>query len=184
VEGHRLRHDLDLVFGYGSLVAGAGRPARLRGHRRVWGVAMDNTVDLPGYKLYLAPDGSRPALCVAFLDVVRDARASVEGVCVPVDAGALARLDDRERNYERVDVTGHVGVDPPGRVWLYRGREDSRARFAAARRDGRCAIARDYLAAVEAGIRAALGDAAWEAFAAQAPGDGLPVRDLRRVDLP
>jgi hypothetical protein len=116
--------------------------------------------------------------------VVRDARASVEGVCVPVDAGALARLDDRERNYERVDVTGHVGVDPPGRVWLYRGREDSRARFAAARRDGRCAIARDYLAAVEAGIRAALGDAAWEAFAAQAPGDGLPVRDLRRVDLP
>ncbi len=66
-------------------------------------------------------------------------------------------------------------------MWTYVGRADSRARFAAARREGRCAIARDYLAAVEAGVRATLGDAAWAAFA---PADGLPVRDLRRVDLP
>ena len=88
------------VFGYASLVGADGlRPATLRGHRRVWGVAMDNTVDLPGYKRYLAPDGSRPALCVAFLDVVPDASASVEGLCVPVDGDALAWLDDRERNY-------------------------------------------------------------------------------------
>jgi hypothetical protein len=142
---------------------------------------MDNTVDLPGYKRYLAPDGSRPAVCVAFLDVVPDASASVDGLCVPVDGDALARLDDRERNYERIDVTGHVDVDGPARVWTYVGRADSRARFAAARREGRCAIARDYLAAVEAGVRATFGDAAWEALA---PADGLPVRDLRRVDLP
>jgi hypothetical protein len=179
VEGDGLRHDV--VFGYGSLVAGRGRRARLDGYRRVWGVAMDNTVDLPGYKRYLAPDGSRPALCVAFLDVVPDPSGSVDGLCVPVDGDGLARLDDRERNYERIDVTGHVGVDAPARVWTYVGRAESRARFAAARREGRCAIARDYLAAVESGVRAALGDAAWEAFA---PADGLPVRDLRRVDLP
>src|ERR687894_1532691 len=39
------------VFGYGSLAAGfAGRRARLHGHRRVWGVAMDNRLDIPGYK--------------------------------------------------------------------------------------------------------------------------------------
>jgi gamma-glutamylcyclotransferase (GGCT)/AIG2-like uncharacterized protein YtfP len=179
VEGHGLRHHL--IFGYGSLVAGRGRVARLDGYRRVWGVAMDNTVDLPGYKRYLAPDGSRPALCVAFLDIVPDASASVDGLCVAVDDEALARLDDRERNYERVDVTEHVDAGAPARVWTYVGRADSRARFAAARREGRCAIARDYLAAVEAGVRATLGDGAWAAFT---PADGLPVRDLRRVDLP
>jgi gamma-glutamylcyclotransferase (GGCT)/AIG2-like uncharacterized protein YtfP len=187
VEGDGLRHDLaGLVFGYGSLVAGRGVRARLHGHRRVWGVAMDNSVDLPGYKRYLAPDGTRPDLCVAFLDVVQDDAATVDGLCVPVAAEQLARLDDRERNYDRVDVTAHVTADMPlgGRVWTYRGRADSRARFADARRAGRCVIARDYLAAVEAGVRGVLGDAAWDAFGAAAPHDGLPVRDLRRVDIP
>jgi gamma-glutamylcyclotransferase (GGCT)/AIG2-like uncharacterized protein YtfP len=187
VEGDGLRDDLaGLVFGYGSLVAGRGVRARLHGHRRVWGVAMDNAVDLPGYKLYLAPDGTRPALCVAFLDVVEDPAATVDGLCVPVGAQRLAALDDRERNYDRIDVTARVTADVPlaGRVWTYRGRAESRARFAAARRDGRCAIARDYLAAVEAGVRGVLGDAAWDAFAAATPPDGLPVRDLRRVEIP
>jgi dephospho-CoA kinase len=184
VEGDGLRHDL--VFGYGSLIAGRGVRTRLHGHRRVWGVAMDNTVDLPGYKRYLAPDGTRPALCVAFLDVVQDPAATVDGLCVPVAAEQLERLDDRERNYDRVDVTAQVTADVPldGRVWTYRGRAESRARFAAAKRAGRCAIARDYLAAVEAGVRSVLGDAAWDAFSAAAPHDGLPVRDLRRVDIP
>ncbi len=63
------------VFGYGSLVAeGEGcHVAVLRGYRRVWGVAMDNSVDLPGYKCYrLRADLSRPAVFVAFVDVVRD----------------------------------------------------------------------------------------------------------------
>jgi hypothetical protein len=183
VAGDRLRHDLsrglEHVFGYGSLVAGAGVPARLREHRRVWGVAMDNTVDLPGYKLYLDRDGGRPAVCVAFLDVEPAPRATADGLCVPVDAAALEALDLRERNYERVDVTGLVDAgEPLGRVWTYRGRADSRARLRAARAEGRAVIARDYLTAVEAGFRAALGEAA-----AISP-DGLPVRDLRRVDLP
>ena len=38
------------VFGYGSLVADGAQPCELRGFRRFWGVAMDNRVDLPGYK--------------------------------------------------------------------------------------------------------------------------------------
>lgn len=146
---------------------------------------MDNTVDLPGYKRYLDADGARPAVCVAFLDVVEAPGASVGGLCVPVDEEALAALDARERQYERVDVTGLVDCRASlGRVWTYRGRADSRARLEAARREGRAAIARDYLVALEAGMRAALGDAAWEAFAAETPPDGLPVRELRRVDLP
>jgi hypothetical protein len=188
VEGDGLRRELSAaehVFGYGSLVVGAGVPARLQGRRRVWGVAMDNRVDLPGYKCYLAPDGSRPEICVAFLDLAPDGAAGVDGLCLPVGPDALARLDARERNYERVDVTGDVAAAAPlGRVWAYVGRADSRARFAAARREGRCAIAHLYLEQVEAGLYAVLGDADGGGLREAARRSGLPVRDLRRVDLP
>jgi hypothetical protein len=158
-------------------------PARLHGWRRRWGVAMDNRADLPGYKHYLDADGTRPAVCVAFLDVVPDARAAVDGLCVPVGAAELAALDARERNYVRVEVTGQL--DPAaglGRVWTYTGREDSRARFAAAAAAGECVIARGYLEAVAAGFRTALGDVAWARVDAAAPRAGLPVRELLRVD--
>ncbi|MGH2941528.1 MAG: gamma-glutamylcyclotransferase, partial [Solirubrobacteraceae bacterium] len=85
------------VFGYGSLAAGRpGRPARLERHRRVWGVAMDNRVAIPGYKSYLLrADGSRPAVFVAFLDVVAQPGAATSGVLLAVDERALRALDER-----------------------------------------------------------------------------------------
>src|SRR3712207_7042258 len=51
----------DWVFGYASLVDRPGaHEAELRGFHRRWNAAMDNSVDLPGYKHYLDPgDGSR-----------------------------------------------------------------------------------------------------------------------------
>ena len=51
------------VFGYGSLASLPGaQPAVLEGHERSWGVAMDNTVELPGYKVYEDADGTGPRL--------------------------------------------------------------------------------------------------------------------------
>jgi hypothetical protein len=141
--------------------------AELRGWRRGWGVAMDNAVTLPGYKYYLAPDGSRPDVCVAFLDVRPDADASVRGVLLEVDAAALAALDARERQYERVDVSGQVD-GATGTVWTYEGRQESRLRFVDALRDGRCVVARSYL----------------ELVAPITGGPTPPVCDLRRVDVP
>src|SRR3954470_12595542 len=76
-----------LVFGYGSLVDGPVRPAVLPGWRRTWGIAMDNAVDLPGYKHYEVPGtGERPAVMVAFLDVAPDPdpAAEVPGVVFEV----------------------------------------------------------------------------------------------------
>jgi hypothetical protein len=140
---------------------------------------MDNSVTLAGYKYYLDTDGSRPDVCVAFLDVEPDASAWVNGVCLPVDAAALEVLDARERNYERVDVTGAVD-GPAGRTWTYAGREESRRRFEQATAAGRCVVARSYLELVEHGFRT-LGD--WDAFAASTHGEHPPVRDLTRVDL-
>jgi hypothetical protein len=142
---------------------------------------MDNAVTIPGYKCFVAPDGSRPDVCVAFLDIAEAPGAWVTGACIPVGPADLAALDARERNYVRVEVTGAV-TPAAGRTWAYVGREDARRRCARAIAEGRCAVADEYLAAVEAGFRA-LGDAEWERFAASAGGERPPVRALRRVDL-
>ena len=167
----------EYVFGYGSLVvAEGGHRAELLGYERRWGVAMDNSRDLPGYKYYLAPDGSRPAVFVAFLDVAPATGTSVTGVCAPVDAGLLARLDARERNYERLDVTAELH-DAPGRTWAYVGSPAGRERFARGRAAGTCVVAEDYLRIVRDRFRALGADAA-----SLDPGD-LPVRPLRRVDI-
>ena len=164
--------DRAFVFAYGSLsAAGEGRPCRLPGHRRVWGVAMDNRRTLPGYKYYLRPDGSRPEVFVAFLDLVREPGAAVDGVVFEVpDLGAV---DARERNYARVEVTGALDAGP---VWVYLGLDDARERYTRARAAGSAVVARAYLEGVRAGF-AAHGlefDTAPE----------VPVVDLDRVDVP
>jgi hypothetical protein len=133
------------VFGYGSLAALPGaEPAVLEDHRRSWGVAMDNTVELPGYKVYEDAGGNRPAVCVAFVDVAPAAGTSVSGARIEVDDDALAELDARERSYERVQV----GAD----VWVYRGREEPRTRAARARQEGRLVVQREYYELVRAAI--------------------------------
>jgi hypothetical protein len=178
-------HDPEYVFGYGSLVAEqAGcHTARLRGHRRVWGVAMDNTVDLPGYKSYrLRSDGSRPAVFVAFLDIEPDARTAVTGVCMPVDAAMLRELDDRERNYARVDVTDAI-VGARGRVWAYRGSDAGRARLREGLARGCAVVSRDYLARASAAIAAIAPDEVAEIEPVSAR-DRFALLDLQRIEIP
>lgn len=115
--------DGPFVFGYGSLASAAhgGRPTVIDGYRRVWGVAMDNSVDLPGYKYFAdARTGERPNVMVAFLDLVEDEHASVDGVLLPVTD--FTALDRRERNYHRREIQ-------PG-IHAYFGTPEARARFA------------------------------------------------------
>ncbi|MFL5843207.1 MAG: gamma-glutamylcyclotransferase family protein [Solirubrobacteraceae bacterium] len=146
-----------LVFGYASLKVEGGRPARLPGWRRVWGVAMDNRVAIPGYKIYEDPaTGERPAVHVAFLDIVEEPEAVVEGVLLEV--ADLAPLDARERNYDRVRVETDAGP-----AWTYVGSAAGRARFTEAEA---LVVDRTYLALV-----------------ADAPPPPCPVVNLRRVDL-
>jgi hypothetical protein len=169
------------VFGYGSLVAEhpGCHVTRLRGHRRGWGVAMDNAVDLPGYKSYrLRSDGSRPQVHVAFLDVEPDPSSAVTGVCMPVDARRLRELDDRERNYRRIDVTDAI-ADARGRVWVYSGSDAGRARLRDGLARGCAVVSRDYLDGVLAAIAAIAPD---EVAAVEPP--GLTVLDLERIEIP
>jgi hypothetical protein len=176
---------VQFVFGYGSLAADlpGSHPAVLRGRRRGWGVAMDNSIDVPGYKHYrLRADGSRPAVFVAFLDLFDDPAAVTHGVCVAVDDGALPAIDHRERNYARIDVTDAVAPSR-GTVWAYVGSAEGRSRLDRAREAGLAVISRYYLERTRSSFAALGGDARADFEASAAVGD-LPVLDLERFENP
>ena len=157
------------VFGYGSLVRRPdGVACSLRGFRRRWGVAMDNTRDVPGYKFYVdSATGERPAVFVAFVDLEEARGASAEGVAFAVDEAQLAALDDRERSYARVDVRERLSVVFDGPVWAYIGRPEARERFARGMAAGTTVVSREYRDSVP-----------------PVDGEAPPVRELTRLPVP
>jgi cation transport regulator ChaC len=176
------------VFGYGSLLARnrdrepGPQIAHLAGFRRTWNVAMDNSVDLPGYKYYLAPDGSRPRLFVTFLNITHSDGGTLNGMLFAAAGADLAALDARERNYARTEVTDRIVGAPPGRVWTYVGTPEAVARYERGARDQAAAVSRGYYDAVIGGF-AALGDRALGGFHASTDPPACPILDLERVDL-
>jgi cation transport regulator ChaC len=187
----------DFVFGYGSLLRGYGpevagrnaaRPTRariahLRGYRRAWNVAMDNRIDLPGYKFYLDPLGERPSVFVTFLNVIPSSHGGVNGVLFPVTSEDLDTLDGRERNYERADVTTQVVDAPLGRVWAYIGTREAEDRYEAGLAAGGAVISREYFEGVLQDF-AGLGERALAEFTATTEPPACPTMDLERIDLP
>jgi gamma-glutamylcyclotransferase (GGCT)/AIG2-like uncharacterized protein YtfP len=177
----------DFVFGYGSLAAAleaGGEVAHLRGHRRTWTVAMDNSRDLPGYKYYVDErTGARPAVFVTFLDLVPDEATTVNGVVFPADEAALATLDDRERNYERREITDAIATRTTGTVWAYFGSVAGRERYERGRSEGSAVVSRAYAALVRASF-ARLGRDELARFEASTSAPGVPIRGLERVELP
>ena len=144
------------VFAYGSLVARPGARATLPGHRRTWGAAMDNRLELPGYKRYVDPaTGEHPQVRVAFLALAPDPTTEVAGVLLDVDPAGLAALDRREANYDRVVVSVASGE----RAWTYWPSAGGAARASTAP----VVVARAYADAVRMAF-AALGPEALRAF--------------------
>jgi cation transport regulator ChaC len=178
------------VFGYGSLSAWAApglSVATLADCLRVWDVAMDNAETISGYKYYVDPEsGARPALHVSFLNLAEAPGTDCVGFLVPVgDAASLAALDRRERNYDRVEVTGRIRTQPAlalaARVWAYHGTVTARERYARAARAGTAVVQHAYKAAVEQAFDArGMG----EAYRASTRAPECPVRELRRVNVP
>ncbi len=177
----------DFIFGYGSLardLLADVEVKRLHGYRRVFGVAADNSEQIAGYKRYRQPgDSVYPDVYVAFLDIVQHPATTINGVLAPVDSGALAVLDRRERNYDRIDVTAAIDDPPDGRVWAYAGSPRGRDRLRAGIAAGTAVVQRSYLDHVHDGFRR-LGEAEHDHFLATTDLDGLALVDLERVDLP
>jgi hypothetical protein len=187
------------VFGYGSLLerwdrpgpaGGRGRPApavavaELAGYRRTWNVAMDNTRTIPGYKYYVDPaTGERGSWFVTFLNIVPDPAARVNGVIFAVTPALLARLDARERNYERIDVGARVSPPRPGRVWAYAGTAAAVGRYELGSRSGRAVISRRYRDGVLEDF-GAVGAAARSRFLQLTDPAPCPLLDLQRIEVP
>jgi cation transport regulator ChaC len=184
------------VFAYGSLVGpgdgpgGEGlapeqlEPALVQGYRRTWNVAMDNSRSIPGYKQYLDPaTGESPHGFVVFLNIVADDGARVNGALVEVSARQLVALDRRERNYERIEVSGQLVSAVAGTVWTYVGCAEAIARFERGQRGNRAMINRSYLEAVKRGF-SALGEEAAAQFEALTDPPPCPVVALRRIRVP
>ncbi len=146
---------------------------------------MDNRQTIPGYKHYVdRQTGDRGAWFVTFLNIVRDPSATVNGVLFEVDDSLLGRLDERERNYERIDVTAHTSSEKPsGRVWVYVGSPAARERFELGARSDSAVISREYYDGVREDFACAGADALrrFDALTDPVP---CPVLDLRRIDHP
>ena len=181
------------VFGYASLVAlpeQGALPGCLRGYRRYWGVAMDNWDAVNDPKHFVDPKtGERPHIRVAYLDIepIRSrgepGAAIVNGLAIPVDAARLAALDEREVNYERIDVTHAFQPPLDGRVFTYVGTAAARERCAQGRADADAFVSRDYVAGVRAAF-AALADDALAEFDRTTDPLPFPERDLGLVQPP
>jgi cation transport regulator ChaC len=192
----RVTHASQYVFGYGSLLerprgrdggteAPAGPwPAELRRYRRTWNVAMENSRTIPGYKYYVdEATGKRGDWFVTFLNVVPDPGSAVNGVVFAVTDEVLVELDGRERNYDRVEVSGQLSPAMDGRAWVYVGSAAAVQRFEDGYRAGRAVVPRRYYQRVIDDF-AAMGQSALRTFEQLTDPPPCPVVDLRRVDLP
>ena len=115
------------VFGYGSLInqESAARtlhrlptreeliPARLHGWQRKWQIDAEAFLD------------DQPARLV-FLDIVPSGNGTpVNGILIPLNTDdELARLDQRERHYNRTDVTRIIDPGIDGIIYTYIGKPE------------------------------------------------------------
>jgi hypothetical protein len=176
------------VFGYASLVAledAEALPGRLRGHRRSWGVAMNNWEGGEGVKHWLDREsGERPHIRVAYIDLREQEGSVVNGLALPVDADRLAELDAREINYERIEVTeAFEPAGPPAdalRVFTYVGLGAARERCRLGAEEGNVYVSGDYAGTVRRAFER-LGPDALAEFDRTTDPLPFPERDLRVV---
>jgi hypothetical protein len=144
--------------------------------------------------------GERRRIRVAYLDLREDGGAAVNGLALPVDAARLAALDEREINYERVDVSdafevvtaGDVvagaeqGLSPPASrrlVFTYVGTEAARERCRRGLVEGDAFVSRDYVSDVQRAF-AELGESALAEFERTTDPPPFPEAALRVVNAP
>jgi cation transport regulator ChaC len=179
------------VFGYGSLVSPAslartlGRgggdiratPAELIGFGRRWnygsltlrGSWRHHDVLVDGIVISLGLESAEAETC--------------NGVVVQVTDDELARLDWRERDYQRTDVTeqirtgGDCAAAVDGQVVTYVPRPSAVERYLAARDDGRAAVRLAYWDLVHDAF-SRLGHTALDRFTSHTPAPDVPIADV------
>ena len=59
-----------------------------------------------------------------FLDLEREGAGSVNGILIPVIDSDLARLDGREKNYDRIEVSGSIPIETDRPIFTYVGKQE------------------------------------------------------------
>jgi cation transport regulator ChaC len=140
------------VFGYGSLINPRSiqrtvsrevsrdelRPAILRDFVRKW--------DLVEW-IKFVDDPSGSIVPAVFLDVARQAGRQMNGILLALTEEELVKMDGREKNYDRVDLSHLIEPQVAGDVFTYVGKEIHTRPVV-----GAC-IPQDYEALVFAGVR-------------------------------
>ena len=176
------------VFGYGSLVspdslgATLGRAVDVTGNG--WSEAeLDGYVRAWNYGIghWVGHDADGASWALVALGLVADPSGSTNGIVVRVEPDELLRLDDRERDYDRVEVTEALTstrtLDGPAVTYV--PRRSAVERYELARATGRAAVERRYVDLVD-GAFAALGPDRVERYRGTTPAPDVPVLDLVR----
>ena len=158
-------------FGYGSLVNRATRPpeeaasaARLHGWRRAWN--------------HRVPASEIRWGCTAVSIDPAPERDAIDGVVVEIPAAALAALDAREANYDRLALPREAFSLPDSvradTVFVYRSREARRAGA-----DADHPVLQSYVDCIMAGYLERFGPAGLDAWLASTGGWEAPLEDDR-----
>jgi len=178
------------VFGYGSLVdpESLGRTlgrqvtpgvdflaAELTGWGRRWNYGVGHVVGTWRHADgTLIDDG-----VIVALGVVAAPHETINGIVARVSGVEIAALDQRERDYDRVDVTASVTVrteafEPEARIVTYVPRPSAIERYETARDDGRAGIRSTYWGLVDAAF-AVWGADQLERYRSTTPPPDVPV---------
>lgn len=183
------------IFGYGSLVSknsterflgrgiGAGDfyLCKLAGFKRKWNVAMDNSLDIPGYKVYLdAFTKQRPKIFVVFLNIVPEAHCQVNGILLKVTEKELELFDKRERNYNRILINDKLDIRLEGSCWTFVGKKENEERYKLAELAGTAFIDKSYYNMVDAAFKS-WGQDFYSQFVESTCPPSVPFRDLEIV---
>jgi cation transport regulator ChaC len=181
------------VFGYGSLVspqslartiertAALGHDAHLAvlsGFGRRWNYGSIHSVG----DWTLESGRQVTGGTIVALGIVESPDEAVNGTISKVTAVELKRLDERERNYDRIDVTERVAtsIEGIGTVVTYRPRQSSIERYEAARDADTAGIRQDYWDLVE-GAFADFGPHHLDRYRATTPAPDVPVVQITNV---
>lgn len=184
----------NFVFGYGSLMnldklqQYLGRNltfgldfkiCRLRNFHRCWNIAMDNRLNLPHYKYYIDPEtGNRPESFVTFLNIYPNPSKTITGILFRVSPQELKKLDQRERNYQRIDVTKRTEEEVQGKVWVYIGLKEAKQRYQEGLKQKNGMIAQDYIDSIHYGYRL-WGQETWLNYVATTDEPTVPILNLK-----
>ena len=188
----------NFVFGYGSLVNlknlqnYLGRKLAfdsdfvicgLKNFHRCWNIAMDNRLDLPDYKYYIEQKtGNRFNGFVTFLNIRFDKDKTIIGVLFRVSEPELENLDQRERNYQRIDITHQINRAIQGKAWVYIGLEQAKKRYQEGLQKGCAVVSQNYFDLVHDAYFS-LGNYAFSNYIATTDKLEVPTVDLKRCKV-